>query len=109
MALSDFGYGTSYLHSTVGILEFSGSINWNGKYDKKKLQRNPAPSSRDYFETTFNFKVGGYLNLLMRQLNAYREDLDEFVGISRVEQVAMVLKQAVIAYWSNRLDALQPR
>jgi len=106
IVLSGEASGTSYPSLGIGRLVFSYNVNYSsGAYEKNQLNRTVDDNWKRQVDKYFTVRIGGYLGLFFTQIDKEHEDLNKFIGISNVEQVLAVLKQAVMTYWSDRLDA----
>jgi hypothetical protein len=108
ISLTDQIDGYYYKFLNIGSLTFSDVISSDsGRYERRKINQSPDWNLRYSSEIKSFVRSKGALSLLLRQLNLIfaHDDLNKFVGISNVEQVSAVLKQAVMTYWSDRLNA----
>jgi hypothetical protein len=104
--LSGEASGTSYPSLGIGSFGFSYDVDYtSGAYEKNQLNRTVDDNWKNQVDKNFRLRIGGYLGLFFTQIGPEKEDLNKFVGISNVEQVSAVLKQAVMTYWSDRRDA----
>ena len=106
IVLSGEASGTFYPSLGIGSFGFSYDVDYStGAYEKNQLNRTVDDNWKNQIDNHFKLRIGGYLGLFFTQIDIEKEDLNKFIGISNVEQVLAVLKQAVMTYWSDRLDA----